>query len=270
MEEEFTHIWKALADPSRRMILDLLRERPRTTGELSTAFPFSRFAVMKHLTVLEQAGLIVVKREGRERWNYLNALPLQYISERWLKPYEVQWAASVFRLKHFVETSEERKNCMSEQTATKPEIDIFRVEVEVPIKASASHIFQALTTDIAAWWTEDCSWGKGKVILEPEVGKRFYEDFGNGEGALFGTVIYIEKDKIIELQGHMGMEAHVHGWVRYELEPQEEQTLLKFSHRAYGEISERTRQIFADGWQVLLGESLRNYVEKKERTNDAS
>jgi len=80
-------VWRALADPTRRAILDLLRERPRTTGELTEAFPTSRFAVMKHLAVLQKAGLVVVRRRGRERWNHLNGVPLRTAYERWMRPY---------------------------------------------------------------------------------------------------------------------------------------------------------------------------------------
>jgi DNA-binding transcriptional ArsR family regulator len=92
-DDDLTPIWKALADPTRRKILDLLQERPRTTGDLCTSFKVSRFAVMKHLSVLEQAKLIVVRRRGRERWNYLNAVPLQRIYERWLRPFEASTSA---------------------------------------------------------------------------------------------------------------------------------------------------------------------------------
>src|SRR5918992_2896113 len=97
-------VWKALADPTRRAILDLLADRARTTGELSGAFPeVSRFAVMKHLGVLEAAGLVVVRRRGRERWNHLNAVPLQQAAERWLAPYAGRWAGSLLRLKDVAE-----------------------------------------------------------------------------------------------------------------------------------------------------------------------
>src|SRR5690242_3565715 len=182
MEEEFTLIWKALADPSRRAILDLLKERPRTTGEICSLFEVSRFAVMKHLTVLEHAGLIIVRREGRERWNYLNAIPLQEIYERWLKPYEAQWARSLLRMKRYVETTEERENKVPEQTINKPAIEFMQIEMEISLKATHEDIFTALTQNIAAWWDEEhCTYKQGKMILEPEVGKRFYEDLGNGE-----------------------------------------------------------------------------------------
>jgi DNA-binding transcriptional ArsR family regulator len=89
-----------LSDPTRRKILDLLKERPCTTGELSAAFEhLSRFAMMKYLAVLEAGELIVVRPHGRERWNQLNVVPLQQIYERWLKPYEARWASSLLQLK---------------------------------------------------------------------------------------------------------------------------------------------------------------------------
>lgn len=96
-------IWKALADSTRRAILDLLRDRPRTTGELASEFVFSRFAVMKHLNVLVDAGLVVVRRSGRERWNHLNPVPIRQIYRRWIKPFEEKSADLLLRLKRAAE-----------------------------------------------------------------------------------------------------------------------------------------------------------------------
>ena len=107
MNDDLELVFKALADGTRRKILDLLAERPRTTGELCGAFPVSRFAVMKHLAVLERAGLVLMRRRGRERFNHLNAVPLQRLYERWMRPYEAHWARSVLSLKSKVEKKEE-------------------------------------------------------------------------------------------------------------------------------------------------------------------
>ena len=85
-------LWAALADPTRRAILDLLREGPRTVGQLTERFPTSRFAIRKHLNALEAARLVVVRWQGRERWNYLNAAPIQSVYERWVTPYRQLWA----------------------------------------------------------------------------------------------------------------------------------------------------------------------------------
>jgi len=91
-------VFKALADPSRRRILDLLRRRPRTTGELAESFDFTRFGVMKHLRVLVEASLVVVVRRGRQRWNYLNPVPIQRLWRRWIRPFETQAADALLRL----------------------------------------------------------------------------------------------------------------------------------------------------------------------------
>jgi DNA-binding transcriptional ArsR family regulator len=109
MARDLDPIWKALADPSRRRILDLLRDGPRTTWDLCASFESSRFAVMKHLRVLEHARLILVRRRGRERWNYLNPIPIQTIYERWLTPYAALWAGELLDLKHTVERREDRQ-----------------------------------------------------------------------------------------------------------------------------------------------------------------
>jgi DNA-binding transcriptional ArsR family regulator len=86
-------VFKALADKTRRRLLDLLAVRPRTTGELSAAFAgLSRFAVMKHLGVLRSAGLLVVAREGRVRWNSLNPVPLRDVLRRWIGKHAELWA----------------------------------------------------------------------------------------------------------------------------------------------------------------------------------
>lgn len=86
--ERDDHVFKALADSRRREILDLLRIRARTTGELCEHFAASldRCTVMQHLGVLERAGLLIVRKEGRLRWNHLDVMPLRELHERWLSP----------------------------------------------------------------------------------------------------------------------------------------------------------------------------------------
>lgn len=81
-------IFKALADQRRRKLLDLIKDEPKTTGELCQYFKdYDRCTVMQHLGVLERAGLIIVKRAGRLRWNYLNAVPIREIYDRWINQY---------------------------------------------------------------------------------------------------------------------------------------------------------------------------------------
>lgn len=81
-------VWRALADPTRRAILDLLREGPLTAGDLAGQFAMTRFGVRKHLQVLREAGLVLVEERGRERWQRLNPLPIRELYLRWMRPFE--------------------------------------------------------------------------------------------------------------------------------------------------------------------------------------
>jgi len=97
-------IFRALADRRRRRILDLLKSGPRTTGELCAHFPkLDRCTVMQHLGVLERADLVIVKREGRLRWNYLNPLPIKEIYDRWISPYASGAVELLARMKREIE-----------------------------------------------------------------------------------------------------------------------------------------------------------------------
>jgi len=100
-------VWKALANPFRRKMLDLLRDEAMTTGELTSAFPeLSRFSVMQHLDVLEGANLIVARRVGRKRYNHLNAVPIRQVYERWVSGFEGHWAGALVALKREMEQRE--------------------------------------------------------------------------------------------------------------------------------------------------------------------
>ena len=90
-------------------MLDLLRDRPRTTGELADALGESRFLVMQHLNLLREANLVAVEVDGRRRINHLNAVPIQQIYERWVGKYQGDWAAALVGLKHTVETKSESR-----------------------------------------------------------------------------------------------------------------------------------------------------------------
>ena len=100
MTNDLDQIWKALADETRRTILDFLRSGPKPTTAIVEQFPnLSRFAVMKHLDVLRQAALVVTRDEGRQRINALNAVPIRMIYERWVSKYEGIWASALLRVK---------------------------------------------------------------------------------------------------------------------------------------------------------------------------
>lgn len=103
-EVQDDNVFKALAHPRRRLMLDGLKDGPRTTGSLCVAFPdMDRCTVMQHLKVLEEAELIIVRREGRERWNYLNAMPIKQIHDRWISQYATHALSILDRLKSELE-----------------------------------------------------------------------------------------------------------------------------------------------------------------------
>ena len=105
MSSDSDAVWKALANPVRREILDLLQAEPRTTGDLAEHFEgLSRYAIMQHLGVLEEAGLLLVRREGRQRFNYLNPVPIERIYQRWMHPYTATVAREMLALEKHLET----------------------------------------------------------------------------------------------------------------------------------------------------------------------
>jgi len=97
-------VFKALADKTRRFLLDLLFERDgRTLSELESEVEMTRFGVMKHLRVLEDANLIVTRRSGREKLHYLNPIPIRQIHDRWIKKYRAHQVSALIDLKQELE-----------------------------------------------------------------------------------------------------------------------------------------------------------------------
>ena len=125
-------VFRALADPTRRLLLDRLYARDgRTLIELEAATPMTRFGVMKHLRVLEEAGLIVTRRAGRTKLHFLNPVPIRLIHDRWIDKYPERPVAALTQLKAKLE------NPMSEAT-----IKIFEIYIKVPVQT----VWEAITT----------------------------------------------------------------------------------------------------------------------------
>ena len=102
--DRYDMVFKALGHATRRSILDTLRDQPLTTGALVELFPdIDRCTVMQHLKVLEDADLVIARREGRERWNHLNAIPIQQLHERWIGGYAAYAAQGLLKLKQGLE-----------------------------------------------------------------------------------------------------------------------------------------------------------------------
>ncbi len=102
-------VFKALADPTRRTLLDeLFREDGQTLSSLEERFPMSRFGVMKHLKLLEEAGLVVTKKHGRQKLHFLNPVPIRLVHDRWVSKYAEPWVAGLSDLKERMERPMEK------------------------------------------------------------------------------------------------------------------------------------------------------------------
>jgi uncharacterized protein YndB with AHSA1/START domain/biotin operon repressor len=109
MSVAMDEVFKALADPTRRSLLDeLFREDGQTLSALEERLPMSRFGVMKHLKQLEQAGLVVTRRRGREKLHFLNPVPIRLVHDRWVSKYSEPWVAGLSDLKRELERSMEK------------------------------------------------------------------------------------------------------------------------------------------------------------------
>lgn len=158
-------VFRALADSTRRLLLDkLFKKDGQTLSELERRLPMTRFGVMKHLKILEDAHLIVTKRHGREKLHFLNPVPIRLIHDRWVSKYAEPWAASLSELKHRLEDQSMEK--------------IF----EIYIKTTPERLWEAITNPemrskytfgltVRSDWTPGSRYegiGQGMLVLEGE------------------------------------------------------------------------------------------------------
>jgi DNA-binding transcriptional ArsR family regulator/uncharacterized protein YndB with AHSA1/START domain len=255
--------WKALADPVRREILDMLREAPRTTGEICGAFDhLTRFGVMSHMTVLKEAGLLRVERRGRERINRIEPEPLREAYDTWIRNYEVLWAGRLGRLKGFVERKE-RQATMLENALPTANLVTLSIEQQIDLKAPPAEVFRAVTLDIGEWWGQPYLLDDARdIVLDPVPGGLLKQLTRDGGGNVMCTVQAIRRDRLLVLTGTMGMPGAVFGSMRFELEPvRGGSTRLLLKHWALGDLSPATKDHFAKGWNQLLNRRLRAFVE---------
>jgi uncharacterized protein YndB with AHSA1/START domain len=115
-------VFRALSDPTRRSLLDeLFREDGQTLGALEERLPMTRFGVMKHLKVLEEAKLVVTKRRGREKLHFLNPVPIRLVHDRWVSKYAEPWAAGLSELKNDLEREATMEKVFEIHIKTTPE-----------------------------------------------------------------------------------------------------------------------------------------------------
>jgi uncharacterized protein YndB with AHSA1/START domain/DNA-binding transcriptional ArsR family regulator len=165
-------VFKALADPTRRRLLDeLFRQDGQTLRSLEQRLPMTRFGVMKHLRVLEEARLVVTKRRGREKLHYLNAVPIRRVHDRWVSKYAEPWAAALSDLKSGLEQTMEK---------------VF----EIYIKTTPERLWAAITDP-----AQRAKYNFGASIASDwKVGSRYTMSAGNGT-VLLGEGEILEVDR---------------------------------------------------------------------------
>jgi DNA-binding transcriptional ArsR family regulator/uncharacterized protein YndB with AHSA1/START domain len=256
LDDDTAPLWRALADPTRRRILDLLRERPLITGEIAAQFPISRIAVMRHLEVLAEAGLVTSRKRGRERWHYMNAVPLQELHRRWAEPAAAGFASGLLRLRETVEAGGRHME------PTRPIIDI---ALDIEIAGTPAAVFGALTEDVGGWWGPPFVTARAvSLALDPRLGGLFTERWQNG-GQVIASVTGCAQDEHLQLTGsfHMGVGV---GVAAFDLGKSGAGTLLRFSFRAIGVVDADVAEAMSQGWAELVGTRLKALVETGARS----
>ena len=172
-------VFKALADPSRRLLLDRLFERDgQTLGQLCSQVEMTRFGVMKHLRLLEAAGLVTSRRSGREKLHYLNPVPIRLVHDRWITKYAESWVGALGDLKRKLE-----EETMSERPARAP-----RHIQQIHIRTTPERLWQAITRasdtrDYFYGTLVDSTWRNGASLV-----------YRNPDGSLAAEGTVLEAD----------------------------------------------------------------------------
>jgi len=234
-------VFKALADPTRRRLLDeLFREDGQTLHQLEAHFTMTRFGVMKHLKQLEGAGLVVTRRQGREKLHHLNPVPIRLVHDRWVSKYAEPWAAGLSGLKQELETTMEK---------------VF----EIYIKTTPERLWDAITDpEVRAKYNFGAGarsdWTPGSRV-ELQAG-----DFLLGEG----DVLEAEPPRrlVHTLLAHFSPEAEAEGTSRvtWEIEPVGDSCRLTVVH---DQMRDGACEELYGGWPMILS-GLKTWLETGE------
>jgi DNA-binding transcriptional ArsR family regulator/uncharacterized protein YndB with AHSA1/START domain len=255
LEEDTGPLWRALADPTRRQILDMLRERPLVTGEIASRFAISRIAVMRHLDVLAEAALVTSRKRGRQRWHYLNAVPLQRLARRWADPAAAGFSSALLRLQDNVEAGGRQMEPI------RPTVD---VALDIEIAGTPAAVFAALTNDIGGWWGHPFVTARASGLsLDGRLGGLFVERWENG-GQVIASVTGWGQDEHLALTGpfHLGVGV---GVATFNLAESGNGTLVRFSFRAIGVADAAVAEDMSRGWTELVGTRLKQLAETGTR-----
>jgi uncharacterized protein YndB with AHSA1/START domain len=236
-------VFRSLADPTRRRLLDeLFREDGQTLGALEARFDMTRFGVMKHLRQLEEAGLVVTRRHGREKRHYLNPVPIRLVHDRWVSKYTEPWAAALVGLKDRLENTMEK---------------VF----EIYIRTTPERLWEAITDgDIRSKYNFGA-----RITSDFTVGSRFEMGAPSAPG-LLGEGENLEVDPPHRLVQHMvalwsdDVKREGTSRVTWEIEPIGDSCRLTVVH---DELREGANPELYGGWPMILS-GLKTWLETGE------
>jgi uncharacterized protein YndB with AHSA1/START domain/DNA-binding transcriptional ArsR family regulator len=235
-------VFKALADPTRRGLLDeLFKDDGQSLRALEKRLPMTRFGVMKHLKLLEAAGLIVTRRQGREKLHFLNAIPIRLIHDRWVDKFTVPWVAALSDLKHDLENATMKK--------------VF----EIYIKTTPARLWKALTdTEMRRKYTF------GAIVTSDWTPSSRYEGVGRGTPIFEGENLEVDPPRrlVQSFRALWGEDVKTEGTSRvtYEIEPIGDSCLLKVTH---DQLREDANNQLYGGWPMVLS-GLKTLLETGE------
>jgi uncharacterized protein YndB with AHSA1/START domain/DNA-binding transcriptional ArsR family regulator len=239
-------IFKALGDPTRRQILDLLRQRDgRTVTEIEAQIDMTRFGVMKHLGVLEDVGLLTARREGRFKYLHLNVMPLQQVMDRWIDPMLRPWARRLEDLKQTLEGE-------SAMNAAAPTAVVYQTETY--IRTTPQRLWQALTDpkDTANYYFGSA------VTSDWKKGSKISYIWPDGSEVLSGEIVELDPPKklVTTFIPHFKGPAATTTRVTYVLEPMGDLVRLVLTHEGLTEADAGIRS----GW-VKIFNQLKTWLE---------
>jgi DNA-binding transcriptional ArsR family regulator/uncharacterized protein YndB with AHSA1/START domain len=253
-------IFKALADPTRRSLLDELFELDgQTLGALEQRLPMTRFGVMKHLKVLEKAGLVTTRRRGREKLHFLNPVPIRLVHDRWVSKYAEPWAATLSGLKRQLEEEPEMDANSSGKRpwSASPADKVF----EIYIKTTPERLWEAITDDETR---RKYSFGVG-VVSDWTPGSRI-ETRHPGAGIAIGEGEILEAEPPLRLvhsfRALWSEDVRGEGTSRvtWEIEPVGDSCRLTLTH---DELREDASGELYGGWPMILS-GLKTLLETGE------
>jgi DNA-binding transcriptional ArsR family regulator/uncharacterized protein YndB with AHSA1/START domain len=248
-------IWKALASPHRRALLDAMRDGPRTTGELAEVLPdLSRFAAMQHVGVLIDAGLVLTRKQGRHRHHFLNAVPIQEAYERWVPQLSRGAAASAVALRRYLETE-------NTTTMTERDFRVVQFQNKITIAAPRQRVWDAFLFEQHNWYPYNYGAERmQRITIEPFVGGRAFEDWGDSAGQLYGFVWHYDAPTRVCLRGFLANGVNLENW--FSLDDNDDgTTTLNQSLTASGALNdEDAAGIRSHGDMTLHADALSAYL----------